>query len=52
MKAFEAVDQEILDNLGISDPVAFMADTRYFSEIPPATREKYIALFDEIKAGF
>ena len=52
MKAFEAVDQEILENLGISDPVAFMADTRYFSEIPPATREKYIALFDEIKAGF
>ena len=29
-----------------------MADSRYFSEIRPQTREKYIALFDEIKAGF
>ncbi len=51
-KAFETVDQETLDNLGISDPVAFMAGSRYFSEIPAATREKYIQLFDEIKAGF
>jgi len=52
MKAFEMVPQETLENLGISDPVAFMENSRYFSEIPPATREKYIALFDEIKAGF
>ena len=52
MKAFDLVDRQVLDDLGISDPVAFMAATRYFSEIPPATREKYIALFDEIKAGF
>ncbi len=52
MKAFEMVPQETLENLGISDPVAFMEGSRFFSEIPPATREKYIALFDEIKAGF
>ncbi len=52
MKAFEMVDQPTLDNLGISDPTAFMEGTRYFSEIPAATREKYISLFDEIKAGY
>ena len=52
MKAFDMVPQETLDSLGISDPTAFMADSRYFSEIRPQTREKYIALFDEIKAGF
>ncbi len=51
-KAFDMVDQAILDNLGISDPTAFMEGSRFFSEIPPATREKYIELFEEIKAGF
>jgi len=39
-------------NLGFTDPEALMADARYFREIPPDVREKYIALFDEIKAGF
>ena len=52
MRSFDRVEQETLDNLGISDPVAFMKDSRYFSEIPAATRERYITLFDEIKAGF
>ena len=52
MKAFDMVPQETLDSLRISDPTAFTADSRYFSEIRPQTREKYIALFDEIKAGF
>jgi spermidine/putrescine-binding protein len=51
-KSFDLVSQQTKDDLGFSDPEAFMADARYFREIPPATREKYIALFDEIKAGF
>ncbi len=52
MKAFDMVPQETLDKLGISDPVAFMEGTRYLSEIPPSTREHYIEVFEEIKAGF
>ncbi len=52
MKAFEAVPQETLDDLGLTDPATFLSSSRFFSEIPPATREKYIALFEEIKAGF
>jgi spermidine/putrescine transport system substrate-binding protein len=51
-KAFELVSQETLDNLGISDPVKFMEGSRFFREIKPDVREKYIALFDEVKAGF
>ena len=51
-KSFDLVSDEVKVDLGMGDPEAFMADARYFREIPPATREKYIALFDEIKAGF
>jgi len=51
-KAFDLVSDEVKENLGFTDPEAFMADARYFREIPPDVREKYIALFDEIKAGF
>ena len=51
-KAFDLASPETLANLGFSDPEAFMADARYFREIKPDVREKYIALFDEIKAGF
>ena len=51
-KSFDLASPEKLANLGFSDPEAFMADARYFREIKPDVREKYIALFDEIKAGF
>ncbi len=51
-KAFEAVPEETLADLGLTDPETFLSSSRFFSEIPPTTREKYIALFDEIKAGF
>ena len=51
-KSFELVDPAILDNLGITDPDTMMANSRFFGEIKPEVREKYIALFDEIKAGF
>ncbi len=51
-QSFDLVDQSTLDDLGLSDPVAFMKDSRFFDEIRPEVREKYIALFDEIKAGF
>ena len=51
-RAFDLVPPEVLVDLGISDPESFMAGARYFREIKPDVREKYIALFDEIKAGF
>lgn len=51
-KSFELVDAAVLDDLGITDPDTMMANSRFFGEIKPEVREKYIALFDEIKAGF
>ena len=51
MKAFEQVPQETLVDLGISDPTTFLADSRFFDEIKPEVREKYIELFEEVKAG-
>lgn len=51
-KAFELVDPATLEALGISDPDTMMANSRFFGEIEPEVREKYINLFDEIKAGF
>lgn len=51
-KAFELVPKEQLAELALpEDPVAFMATSKYFREIKPDVREKYINLFDEIKAG-
>ena len=38
--------------LGITDPKTHMADGVFFAEIEPKVREKYITLFEEIKAGF
>ena len=51
MKAFDLVPQQTLADLGISDPVSFLQSGRFFDEIKPEVREKYIALFNEIKAG-
>ena len=51
-KTYELVDEEILTALGILDPVALMAQGNFYDEIPPATREKMIVQFDEVKAGF
>jgi len=51
-KAFDLVDPAVLADLGITDPMTMMATSRFFGEIEPDVREKYINLFDEIKAGF
>jgi spermidine/putrescine-binding protein len=51
-KAFELVPKETLADLALpEDPVAFMAQSKYFREIKPDVRERYIQLFDEVKAG-
>jgi len=52
MKAFEQVPKQTLVDLGISDPASFLRGSRFFDEIKPEVREKYIALFEEIKAGY
>ena len=51
-KSFELVDAAVLEDLGISDPDTMMANSRFFGEIEPEVREKYIKIFDEVKAGF
>ena len=51
-KAFELVSAEALQERGISDPETMMASSRFFGEIRPDVREKYVRLFEEIKAGF
>lgn len=51
-KTFEIVPKERQLELGIQDPVAHIAGSKFFEEIAPDVREKYIRLFEEIKAGF
>jgi spermidine/putrescine transport system substrate-binding protein len=51
-KTYDRVPAETLAELGITDPKTHMADGVFFAEIEPKVREKYITLFEEIKAGF
>ncbi len=51
-KAFDLVSADALQERGLSDPETMMASSRFFGEIAPDVREKYVALFEEIKAGF
>ncbi len=49
---YDLIDSEILESLGILDPVALMAQGNFYDEIPSDIREKMIIKFDEVKAGF
>mgnify|MGYP000193043700 CR=1 FL=1 len=51
MKSFERVSPERLAELGISSPTALFAQGVFLSEVPPETREKYITMFEGVKAG-
>jgi spermidine/putrescine transport system substrate-binding protein len=51
MKSFDLVSIERLEELGISSPEALFAQGIFFEEINPAVREKYISMFEEVKAG-
>jgi spermidine/putrescine-binding protein len=51
MKAFEAVPLKRLEELGISSPTALFAQGVFIAEIEPSLREKYIAMFEQVKAG-
>jgi len=50
-KAFDLVSTERLEELGISSPEALFAQGVFFEPIPPERREKYIGMFDDVKAG-
>ncbi|MGH6718432.1 MAG: ABC transporter substrate-binding protein [Alphaproteobacteria bacterium] len=50
-KAFELVSQERLVELAISTPEALFKQGIFFQPIEPSIREKYIAMFEEVKAG-
>ena len=51
-KSAELVSQERLDELGIGSPETLFAEGLFFTEIDPEVRERYIAMFEEVKAGF
>ncbi|WP_119458416.1 extracellular solute-binding protein [Rhodospirillaceae bacterium SYSU D60014] len=50
-KSFELVSAERLDELGISSPEALFAQGVFFQPIEPALREKYVTMFERVKAG-
>ena len=50
-KTFDLVPKETQEQLGIKDPVSHMAGSKFFEEIDPAVRERYIEIFEEVKAG-
>ena len=50
-EAFKLVDQATLDSLGFgTDPEAMLNAGHIFSLIPPERYEKYIQMFEEVKA--
>ena len=51
-QTYDIVAQDVLESLGILDPVALMAQGNFYDEIPADIREKMIVKFDEVKAGF
>jgi len=50
-KAFDLVDPELLANLGIDKPEEVMDKGVFFDAIEGGLRDKYIDVFDEVKAG-
>ena len=51
-KSFDLASKERLEELGISSPTALFQQGIFFQPIPPEIREKYIAMFEEVKVGF
>lgn len=50
-KAFDLVPAPRLEELGILEPTALFKQGVFFEEIEPTLREKYIAMFEAVKAG-
>lgn len=51
-ESFKLVPPERLADLGISDAESHMAGGVFFDEIAPDVREKWINIFEEVKAGY
>jgi spermidine/putrescine-binding protein len=50
-KSFDLVDPELVKQMGLSDLDGMLATTNFYQEIPPDTKEKLVAKYDEVKAG-
>ena len=50
-KAFDLLPPEKLAELGLSTPSALLDNGIFFQSLDPAIEEKYIQLFEEVKAG-
>jgi spermidine/putrescine transport system substrate-binding protein len=50
-KSFDLVKPERLAELGLKDPVALFKQGVFFEETPTAYKEKYISMFEAVKAG-
>ena len=48
-KAYESVTDERLAELGITDPDVVISTSKFQREISSNTRQKYQAVFDEVK---
>ena len=51
-KAFDLVDDTVLEDLGLSTPEALLNNGIYFAPIAGEIEQKYVRLLDEVKAGF
>ena len=51
-KAFDLVPDDTLADLGLSTPEALLNNGIFFAAMDGQIEEKYIRLFDEVKAGF
>ncbi len=50
-KSYEIADPEILASMGLVDPVAMMANSQFFDEMPNEMRETVNAELERVKAG-
>lgn len=50
-KTFDQVSKERLQELGIMSPEALFTSGIFFAEMDNAIRERYIAMFEQVKAG-
>lgn len=49
MKAYDKVTAARLEELGITDPGTVLSTSRFQKQVDPAVRQKYQAVFDEVK---
>jgi hypothetical protein len=51
-KGMAAVDQKVLEEKGYADVEKFVANTLFQSPVPTELKQKMIAEFEKIKAGY